>query len=55
MKMKPIHNAVLHSVLAVIFFILGLARESQLFLFGAILLAAAGSYWVWKTWQIQGR
>ena len=53
--MRPIQNAVLYSVVALGVFVYGFVQESQLSLVAAIVLAGVSWYWVWKTWQIQGR
>ena len=47
-NMRLMHNALLYSMLAVIFLIYGVVQQSELSIGAAMILAAVGSYWVWK-------
>ena len=51
-RMKPIHNAVLYSAVALALFVYGFVQESQLSLVAAMVLAGVSrsSYWTWKAW-----
>jgi len=46
--MKPIHNSILYTILAVIFFYVGFAKNEAIGIVAAIILAAVALYWVRK-------